>query len=131
MHVLGFAEARGGLADRREHLLQVGRGRCDDAQDVGGGRLLLQCLGQLGVALLQFLEQPRVLDGDDGLVREGLQQCDLLSVNGRTLPTEHPSVPIGRPSRIRGVISLRPDAVPEHPTLGETARAAPRASRVC
>ena len=32
---------------------------------------------KLGVALLKFLEQPGVLDGDDGLVRERLQQCDL------------------------------------------------------
>ena len=33
---------------------------------------------QLAVALLQLLEQPGVLDGDDGLVRERLQQRDLL-----------------------------------------------------
>ena len=29
------------------------------------------------VALLQLLEQPGVLDGDDGLIRERLQQRDL------------------------------------------------------
>ena len=40
---------------------------------------------QLAVAPLQLLEQPGVLDGDHGLVRERLQQRDLLSVNGRTL----------------------------------------------
>ena len=61
-----------------KHRLQVGRRAADDAQDLAGRRLLLQRLGQLAVALLQLLEQPRVLDGDDGLVGEGLQQRDLL-----------------------------------------------------
>ena len=39
---------------------------------------------QLAVALLQFLEQARVLDGDDRLVRERLEQRDLCSENGST-----------------------------------------------
>ena len=67
-----------------EHALQVGRRRGDDAQHLGGGGLLLQRLGdlavallKLGVALLQLLEQPGVLDGDHRLVRERLQQRDL------------------------------------------------------
>ena len=34
---------------------------------------------------LQLVEQPRVLDRDDRLVGEGLEQRDLLSVNGRDL----------------------------------------------
>src|SRR5262249_49368586 len=34
--------------------------------------------GQVRVAGLEFLEQTHVLDGDDGLVGEGLQQLDLL-----------------------------------------------------
>ena len=38
---------------------------------------MLQSLAQLGVAFLQFLEQPHVLDGDDGLGRKGFQQSDL------------------------------------------------------
>ena len=33
---------------------------------------------QLAVARLQLGEQPHVLDGDDGLVGEGLEQLDLL-----------------------------------------------------
>ena len=33
--------------------------------------------GQLARARLHLLEQPRVLDGDDGLVGEGLEQLDL------------------------------------------------------
>ena len=76
--------AGGALDDGVEHALEVGRRRGDDAQDLGGGGLLLQRLGdlavallKLGVALLQLREQPGVLDGDDGLVGERLQQRDL------------------------------------------------------
>ena len=36
------AEPGGGLGDAVEHHLEIGRGRRDDAQDVGGGGLLLQ-----------------------------------------------------------------------------------------
>jgi hypothetical protein len=39
--------------------------------------LLLERLGQVGVLGLQFGQQPRVLDGDGGLVGERLQQRDL------------------------------------------------------
>ena len=40
-------------------------------------RLVLAGLRKLAVGLLELLEQPGVLDGDDGLVRERLQQRDL------------------------------------------------------
>ena len=36
-------------------------------------------VGQVAVARLQLLEQPHVLDGDHGLVGEGLEERDLLS----------------------------------------------------
>ena len=72
-----LAQARGTLDDRVEDRLEVGRRGGDHAQDLGGRRLLLQRLGQLAVALLQLLEQPGVLDGDDGLVGERLEQRDL------------------------------------------------------
>ena len=39
-------------------------------------------------ALLQLLEQPGVLDGDDGLVRERLQQRDLPLGERPHAPTE-------------------------------------------
>ena len=45
-------------------------------------RLVLRSLGKLAVRFLQFLEQSRVLDGDDGLVREHLQECDILAPEG-------------------------------------------------
>ena len=51
---------------------------CCSSSEVGGA------LGEVGGALAQFVQQPRVLDGDDGLGGEVLYQCDLLSVKGRT-----------------------------------------------
>ena len=39
---------------------------------------MLQRLAQFCVAFLEFLEQAHVLDGDDGLVGEGLEQRNLL-----------------------------------------------------
>ena len=63
--------------DGVEHRLHV-RGRASDhSQDVGGSRLLLERLGQIGVSRLELLEQAHVLDGDHRLVREGLEQSDL------------------------------------------------------
>ena len=62
---------------RLEHRLEVATGRVDDAQHFGGRGLLLQRLAQL-------TEQPRVLDGDDGLGGEVLTSAICLSVNGRT-----------------------------------------------
>ena len=53
-------------------------GERDDPEDLAGRRLLLQRLGELPIALLEFVEQPGVLDGDDGLIGEGLEQLDLI-----------------------------------------------------
>ena len=47
------------------------------AQDLRDRRLLLQRHGEVAVAGLQFLEQADVLDGDDGLIGEGLHKRDL------------------------------------------------------
>ena len=49
-----------------------------------GRGLLLQRLGQIVGALAQLVEQPRVLDGDDGLGGEIRTSSICLSVNGRT-----------------------------------------------
>ena len=46
--------------------------------------MLLQRLGQIVGTLAQFVEQPCILDGDDGLGGEIMDQLDLLVVNGRT-----------------------------------------------
>src|ERR1700731_5184707 len=51
-------------------------------QHIRRGRLLLK-------RLLQLVEQPRVLDGHDGLIREGLDHGELLVGKGLTLSPPH------------------------------------------
>src|SRR5215467_13987209 len=46
--------------------------------DIRRSRLLFQCLAQISCALTQFAEQPRVLDGNDGLGGEGPEKRYLL-----------------------------------------------------
>ena len=77
-HIIDPTNPRRALDDGVEHRLHVGRRAADDAEHLGRRRLMLQRLAQFRVALLEFLEQPHVLDGDDRLVGEGLQQRDLL-----------------------------------------------------
>ena len=74
----------------------------DDAQDLAGRRLLLQRLGEFAVARLQLLEQPRVLDGDDGLVGEGLESSICLSVKGAASARMTTKTPMRSPSRSSG-----------------------------
>ena len=38
---------------------------------------MLQGFAQFGVALLDLLKQPDILDGDDGLIGEGFEKRDL------------------------------------------------------
>ena len=74
----------------------------DDAQHLRCCRLLLQRFGEIISALPQFVQQPCVLDGDDGLGGEVLNQCDLLvgerpnflPIDAR-LPTSSSSLSIG------------------------------------
>ena len=77
-HIINPTNLRGALDNGVEHRLHVGRRAADDAEHLGRRRLMLQGLAQFCIALLQFFEQPHVLDGDDGLVGEGFQQSDLL-----------------------------------------------------
>src|SRR5439155_14007283 len=63
--------------DGVEHGLHVGWRARDDAQDFAGRRLLLQRHGEVAIARLELLEEAHVLDGDDGLVGEGLEEVDL------------------------------------------------------
>src|ERR1700731_3041704 len=51
-------------------------------QHIRRGRLLLK-------RLLQLVEQPTVLDGDDGLIREGLDHGELLVGKGSNLSPPH------------------------------------------
>src|SRR5262249_49934881 len=65
------------LGNRVENRLEI-RGRAGDhTQDLTRCRLLLQRLGQLTIPLPQLVEQADVLDGDDGLVGEGLEERHL------------------------------------------------------
>src|SRR5258706_13935227 len=59
------------LGDGLQHRLNVCRGSSDHTEDLACHGLLLQRLAQL-------VEQPRVLDGDDGLFREIADKLDLL-----------------------------------------------------
>src|SRR6516164_11827815 len=67
----GFADPHRILQHGLEHRLQITGRRTDDFEDLRGRRLLLK-------RLAQFVEQPRVLDGDDGLGGKVLYERDLL-----------------------------------------------------
>ena len=77
-HVIDPTNPRGALDDGVEHRLHVGGRAADDAEHLGRCRLMLQRFAQFRVALLQFFEQPHVLDGDDRLIGKGFEQRDLL-----------------------------------------------------
>ena len=66
-HVIDPANSGCALDNGIQHRLHVRRRAADDAEHLGCRRLMLQGLAQFGVALLQFFEQPDVLDGDNGL----------------------------------------------------------------
>ena len=68
---IGLAQLGGQLDQGIEHGLQIERRAADHLEHVGGGGLLLQRFAQL-------VEQPHVLDGDDGLPGEIAHQLDLL-----------------------------------------------------
>src|SRR6266700_7569510 len=71
-------ESRGGLDQRVEHCLQIEGRTADDLEHVGGRSLLLQ-------RFAQFIEQTRILDGDDGLLGEIAHQLDMLLAEGAYL----------------------------------------------
>src|SRR3990170_837710 len=76
-HVIDPTNPGGALDDGVEHRLYV-RGRAaDNAEHLGGCRLMLQGLAQFRVALAEFFEQAHVLDSDHGLIGEGLEEGNL------------------------------------------------------
>src|SRR6478672_9077376 len=77
---VGLAQPRRRLNQRLEYLLQIERRAADNLEHVGSGGLLLE-------GFAQFVEQTRILDGDDGLAREALDQLDLLVGEGSNLLT--------------------------------------------
>src|SRR5437867_12057076 len=68
---VGATEPRCVLDERLQDGLEVERGAADDLQDFAGGGLLLKRVGQARVPGLELLEQPNVLDADDGLAGYG------------------------------------------------------------
>src|SRR5262249_18007896 len=76
--VVGAAKAAGRFNERLQHRLEIEGGAADHLEHVGGGGLLLERLPQL-------VQQPDVLDGDDGLRGEILDQIYLLIVEGSDL----------------------------------------------
>src|SRR6516164_2440086 len=76
----GFADACRILQHGPEYGLQLTWRRADDAQHICRRCLLLERLPQL-------IEQPRVLDGDDGLIGKTLHQFKLMLLKRSNLAT--------------------------------------------
>ena len=75
---LGIAEP-GCIFDQRvQNRLQIKSRAAYDFQHFARRSLLLQGLGEIAVANLQFLKQPDVFDRDHGLVGECFKKSDLL-----------------------------------------------------
>jgi hypothetical protein len=60
------AKTGGILQHCQEHRLKLAGRRADDLEHVGGGGLLLQRFGKIVRTPAQLVEQPSVLDRDDG-----------------------------------------------------------------
>src|SRR5262249_37930351 len=83
MPELGLAQPDGVLEHCIENRFKLPGRRANDTQYVRCGCLLFQRLSQ-------FIEQPRVLDGDDGLSGEILQQFNLLvGIRPNLLAVDH------------------------------------------
>jgi hypothetical protein len=76
--VLGRAQPRRGFDDGVENRLQIGGRPADHIENVRSRRLVLERFLKAGGSILDLVEQPNVLDGDDRLVCESLEKCDLL-----------------------------------------------------
>ena len=73
--LFGAAQPFRSFDDALQDRLQIKLGAADDAENFGSRRLLLQRFAQFG-------EQPRILDGDDGLSGKVRDQRDLLVGKG-------------------------------------------------
>ncbi len=76
--VVCAAQASGIRGNRVKHRLGVGRRGRDHTQDLARRRLLLEGFRERTVASFELLEQPHVLNRDDGLGGEGFNKLDLL-----------------------------------------------------
>src|SRR5262249_41891254 len=73
-----LADSRGVFQYRFKHWVEVASRRADNLQHFRSRGLLVQRFAQVIGALAQLVEQPRVLDGDDGLRSEVSDQFNLL-----------------------------------------------------
>src|SRR6516162_757862 len=99
MSKVRLAKSGGRLDQRIQHRLKIESRAADDLEHVGGGGLLLQRFAQL-------IEQPRVLDGDDGLVGEGDQKLDLLIAKRPDGSSSESEDTDRRPLRISGTPNI-------------------------
>ena len=83
-HVIDSTNPCGAPNDGIEHRLYVRRRAADDAEHFRRCRLMLQRFAQFRIALLQFFEQPDVLDSDDGLSGESFQKRGNMFLPKRT-----------------------------------------------
>ena len=96
--VLDLVRDAGGELAERSKLLGL-------HQAVLRGAQVFERKRQFPGALLHLFEQPHVLDGDDGLVGEGLHQFDLALAEWSWLRPPSSSTPSTAPSRISGTAS--------------------------
>ena len=68
--MVSLAKSSRRLKQRVEHRLQIESRAANDLEHVGGRGLLLE-------RFAQFAQQPRILNGDDGLIRKSFDELNL------------------------------------------------------
>ena len=86
--IIGIAELAGALDNGLEDRPDIGRRGCDHVEDVAAAGLISQRLREVARLGLHLVEQPHILDGDHGLVGEGLTSSICLSVKRLTSERE-------------------------------------------
>ena len=76
-HVINPTNLRRALDDGVEHRLHVGGRAADDAEHLAMSPSDAPALRAIRHCAPEFLEQAHVLDGDNGLIGEGLEKRDL------------------------------------------------------
>ena len=111
--VIGFAKFTGAFDNSLENRPNIGRRGRDHAENVGAPGLISQRLREVAGLGLHLVEQPDVLDGDHGLVGEGLYQFDLLvaewldaAASQTKTPMTRRRAPAERRGRLRKLPSL-------------------------
>ena len=86
---IGAAKPGGCFDHCVQHRLHIGGRAADDLEHVAGRGLVFEQLLEVAGALLQFAIGLGAGDGDDSLLGEGLQQCDLAVGEAADLSTCH------------------------------------------